>query len=155
MRKHSRISTAAAVLAIWATISLTAITPRVYAGGPTGAGVGNAVGEICFPLPEAEKVLRELEAAPAVKAEADACREWQAQEDVRDQAIAEGARAREARIAELEREKAAALVQAEENLKAGERAVKAASGPWYQRVLSVGKWIAVGILVGFVAGAGR
>ena len=155
MRKHSRISATAAVFAIWATLSLPAITPRLYAESPTGASVGNAAGEICFPLGDAEKMLRELEAAPAVKTEADACREWQAQEEVRDQALAEGARTREARIAELEREKAAALTQADENLKAGERAVKVAQGPWYQRVLSVGKWIAVGILVGFVASAGR
>jgi len=149
------MNTTAAVFAIWATLSLPAITPRLYAGGPTGASVGNTGGEICFPLPEAEKVLRELEAAPAVKAEADACREWQAQEEARDQAVAEEARIREARIAELEQEKTAALTQAEENLKAGERAVKVASGPWYQRVLSAGKWIGLGILVGFAAGMGK
>ncbi len=155
MRKHSRMSTTAAVIAIWTTLFLPAIAPRLYAAEPTGASVGSARAEICFPLGDAEKMLRELEAAPAVKVEADACREWQAQEEVRDQALAEGARTRDARIIELEREKAAALAQAEENLKAGERAVKVAQGPWYQRVLSVGKWIAVGILVGFVASAGR
>ena len=29
------------------------------------------------------------------------------------------------------------------------------SGPWYQRALSAGKWIAAGVILGFVAGAGR
>jgi len=29
------------------------------------------------------------------------------------------------------------------------------SGPWYERALSAGKWIAAGILLGFIAGAGR
>jgi hypothetical protein len=38
-------------------------------------------------------------------------------------------------------------------LKAADEARK--SGPWYQRALSAGKWIAAGILIGFVAGAGR
>jgi hypothetical protein len=145
----------ARLIALWAAISLAAPTPLLFAGSATGASVGNAGGEICFTIGDAMMMLRELEAAPAVKVEADACREWQIQEEARDQTIAEGAQIREARIAELEKEKAAALVQAEENLKAGERAVKVAQGPWYQRVLSVGKWIGLGILVGFAAGMGR
>jgi len=29
------------------------------------------------------------------------------------------------------------------------------SGPWYERMLSAGKWIAAGIVLGFVAGASK
>ena len=45
---------------------------------------------------------------------------------------------------------------AEMNRKALEAAEAARkSGPWYERLLSAGKWIAVGALLGFAAGAGR
>lgn len=146
----------AVVLALWSTILTSCLPSPVFAADlPAGRQGAPGTGEICFTLGDAVRMLRELEAAPSVKAEADACREWQAQEEVKDQTIAEKVRGQEDRIAQLEAEKKAALDQAQANLEAGKKAVAVAAGPWYQRVLSAGKWIAVGIVIGVVAGAGR
>ena len=43
----------------------------------------------------------------------------------------------------------------EETRKAGEEAAKVAAGPWYSRALSVVKWIALVIVVGFVGGMAK
>ncbi len=151
-----------AAIALWATISLAfpgggvrAAEPGETVPGGQGGGLAGQIGEICFPGPAAVRMLGDLEGGLAWKAEAEACREWQVRAEERigeTDNLVLGLR-EEVRVERAGREEA--VRQAERNLEAGRQAVKAAKGPWWSPILSAAKWIAVGILVGFVASAGR
>ncbi|MDA8178337.1 MAG: hypothetical protein M0T69_02185 [Deltaproteobacteria bacterium] len=110
--------------------------------------MANAGPTICFPLPDGERILRDLEALGA-------CREAVEAADGAVDACEVRATALEGRIAEQDRELQNARKLVDDTRKAGEDAAKVAAGPWYSRILSAAKWIGLGILVGFVAGAGK
>jgi hypothetical protein len=65
------------------------------------------------------------------------------------------AAALETRVEEQDRELKEARKLVDDTRKAGEDAAKAAAGPWYQKVLSAGKWIALGLIVGFIGGVAK
>jgi hypothetical protein len=105
-------------------------------------------GEICFPLPDGERILQDLESLPpcrdAVVAAEDALTSCESRAGIIDQ-----------RVAEQDRELADARKLVEDTRKAGQDAAKIAAGPWYQRVLNAGKWVALGIIVGFIGAAAK
>lgn len=105
-------------------------------------------GEICFPLPDGERILRDLESLPPCRDAVTAAEDALHAEEVRSQAL-------EGRVVEQDRELKDARKLVDDTRKAGEEAAKAASGPWYQKVLSAGKWIALGIIIGFVGGMSK
>lgn len=155
MRKSSWF----AITALWATISLAvpgggiraAEGPETVPGGQDG-GVAGQIGEICFPGSDAVGMLRDLEGGKAWKEEAEACREWQVQAEVRmgeTDNLVRGLQ-EEVRVERAGREEA--LQQAERNLEAGRQAVKAVKGHWYDSVISVGKWIVAAGVTGYILG---
>jgi hypothetical protein len=60
------------------------------------------------------------------------------------------AAALESRVVEQDRELADARRVIDDTRKAGEEAARAAALPWYARVLSVVKWVGLGVLIGFM-----
>lgn len=104
--------------------------------------------EICFSLPDGERILRDLESLPpcrdAVAAAEDALTSCESRAGIIDQ-----------RVAEQDRELTEARKLVDDTRKAGQDAAKAAGGPWYQRVLNAGKWVALGLIIGFVGGMAK
>lgn len=112
---------------------------------PAGPAVGGGAPEICFPLPDGERILQNLEALEGCKEAVEAADGVLNAAEVRSQSL-------ESRIAEQDREIADGKKTIEDTRKAGEDAAKVAAGPWYARALSVVKWVALGIVIGFVGG---
>jgi len=100
---------------------------------------------ICFSAPDGERILRDLESLEDCQQAVDSAKGAVKSSEERAVILEE-------RIVELDEEVRDAQVKLEETRKAGERAVKVAAGPWYQRILAAGKWIALGIVIGFVGG---
>lgn len=139
-----------AIIALWGTIFLTPYPYPCYGGDnavyppptkPSG-------GEICFPLPDGERILRDLESLPP-------CQEAVAAGEEALSAADERAKALEYRVNEQDRELKDARKLVDDTRKAGEEAAKLASGPWYSRILAASKWIALGIIVGFIGGMSK
>ena len=123
--------------------------PCFSADLPAGPDSGNRAGtEICFPVSDGERILHVLESMAACREAVDAGDAALDSCEARSQAL-------EGRVVEQDRELQDARKVIDDTRKVGEEAVKAAAPPWYQRVLNAGKWIGLGVLVGFVAGAGK
>jgi hypothetical protein len=140
----------AAIIGLCWTIFLAPM-PTYGLGGDNAvypAGSKPAGGEICFPLPDGERILQNLEALEGCKEAVEAADGVLNAAEVRSQAL-------ESRIAEQDREIASGKKTIEDTRKAGEEAAKVAAGPWYARALSVVKWVALGIVVGFVGGMAK
>lgn len=143
MRKTLHVALSCVLLTGWLYTPCLGGDNLAYppASKPSGA-------EICFPIPDGERILRDLESLPpcqeAVSAGEDALNACESRAGIVDQ-----------RVAEQNQELAEARKVIEDTRKAGEEAAKVAAGPWYQRVLSAGKWIALGIIVGFVGGMSK
>jgi hypothetical protein len=132
------------LVALWCVLS---IVPASWASGTTISG------ELCMPAdPDGVNLLREVEAGRKWRDEAEACRVWQTEELARAAAADNQARAMKERIQSCEADVVTAREQAKANLEAGKQAVKAAAGPWYQPALSAAKWIAGGLILGYVLG---
>ena len=117
----------------------------VGAGLPTAAAGRSVAPEICFPLPDGERMLRDLESLPPCREAVKAAEEVINSNRIKDKAL-------EDRIAEQDREIAAGKKTIEDTRKAGEEAAKVAGGAWYRKVLSVAKWGALFFLGGLVVG---
>ena len=59
------------------------------------------------------------------------------------------------RIKFLETQQAELLRMNDQAIKTADLARKAGGGSWYEQLFTAGKWIGLGIALGFVAGAGR
>jgi len=139
-----------AIFALYGAISIFCL-PFLATGAdlPARPPVSGVIrGEICFPTADAERILEDLEQADACKEVVAAGEGAIASSDARASAL-------ESRVLEQDRELAEARKLVEDTRKAGEDATKVAAGPWYQRVLSAGKWIALGLIVGFVGGMSK
>ena len=129
-------------------ICLLMTSPAYPADLPAGPKDGDRAPEICFPLKDGEGILRVLESYSACQEVIRAGEEALTSSDARASVL-------EARVLEQDRELTEARKVIEDTRKVGEEAAKAAAPKWYQRVLNAGKWIGMGILVGFVVGAGK
>jgi len=116
--------------------------------GRGAAQDGGVAPEICFPIEDGERMLKDLEALPPCREAVKAAQEVINSNRIKDKAL-------ENRIVEQDRELKDARKLVDDTRKAGEEAVKVAAGPWYQKVLNAGKWIALGIVVGFIGGMGK
>lgn len=115
---------------------------------PTGQGDANAGTTICFPVGDGERILRELE-------QAESCKEAVTAGEDALNATETRAKALENRIDEQDRELTDARKLVEDTRKAGEEAAKVAAGPWYVRAMATVKWVALGVLIGFVGGMAK
>jgi hypothetical protein len=115
---------------------------------PAGVATAPVAHEICFPLQDGERILRDLESLPpcldAVKAAEDSINSSEAR-----------SKELEIRIVEQDRELKDARKLVDDTRKAGEDAVKVAGGSWYTRALSVVKWVALGIVLGYAGGMSK
>lgn len=142
MRGISRLVAFCCVLSILYPI------PRIWAGTATGAPVGGVAPEICFPLADGERILRDLETIGPCREAVTAAGDALNAAEVRSQAL-------EGRVVEQDKELTDARKLVDDTRKAGEQAAKVAAGPWYSKVLAAGKWIALGIVIGFVGGMAK
>jgi hypothetical protein len=102
-------------------------------------------GEICFPAGQSSRLLEEVES----------CRE---ELPLLRDLTAKGndlAGIQAGRIVELEKERDTLLKMNEQARQAADDARKANTGSWWEQALKAGKWIGLGVLVGFAAGAAR
>lgn len=139
-----------AIFAMYGTISVFCL-PFLALGAdiPVRPPVSGVVqGEICFPTSDGERILRDLEQGAACKEAVAAGEDALTSSDARASAL-------ESRVLEQDRELKSARKLVDDTRKAGEDAAKVAAPPWYQRVLNAGKWIALGIIIGFVGGMGK
>jgi hypothetical protein len=104
--------------------------------------------EICFPIAIGTRILQDIEALSVCRTAVEDGTNAVNSCEARSSAL-------EDRVAEQEKEIVEGKKTIEETRKAGEEAVKVASGPWYARILAASKWIALGIVIGFVGGMGR
>lgn len=123
-------------------------TPCFSAGTATGPAVGGVAQEICFPVGDGERMLKDLESLPP-------CKETVVAAEDALNATEARAKALENRVDEQDRELKDARKLVDDTRKAGEEAAKVAAGPWYEKVLAAGKWIALGLIVGFVGGMAK
>jgi hypothetical protein len=131
-------------VALWCVLS---IVPSAWADSPP------IPGELCMPAdPDGVNLLRDAEAGRKWKEAAEACWTWQAEELQKAAVIDNQVLAMKGRIQVCEADVVAAREQAKANLEAGKQAVKAAAGPWYQPLVSAAKWIAGGLILGYVLG---
>ena len=140
----------AAIIGLCWTIFLAPM-PTYGLGGDNAsypAGSMPAGGEICFPLPDGERILQNLESLGI-------CRDAVEAADGAVNSCEVRATALEGRVVEQEGELKDARKLVDDTRKAGEEAAKASSGPWYARALSVVKWVALGIVIGFVGGMAK
>ncbi len=146
MRKHSQKR----LIALCGAISIFLLPFRVSGADlPASPPASSPAGaEICFPVSDGERLLHVLESFTA-------CQEAVSAGEAAMESCDAHSRALEARVVEQGRELKAAQKVIDDTRKAGEEAVKVAAGPWYQKILSAGKWIGLGIVVGFVASAGK
>ncbi len=129
-------------------ICLLMASPAYPADLPAGPKDGDRAPEICFPLKDGEGILRVLESYSACQEVVRAGEEALGSCEVRSQAL-------EGRVVEQDRELQDARKVIDDTRKVGEEAVKAASTPWYQRALATGKWIALALVAGYIAGASK
>jgi len=111
-------------------------------------------GSICFPGPEAVRILRDVEEGMVCKSELSDWKEYGAQVDNALTGCQEEKWIFLERVKEVTKERDDAVKLAEQARKDGIAAAKIAAGPWYSQVWSAGKWIAGGILVGILLGMG-
>lgn len=142
MRRASRLVAFCCVLSILYPI------PRIWAGGAPGTAQGGAAPEICFPLPDGERILRDLETIGPCREAVTAAGDALNAAEVRSQAL-------EDRVVDQDKELTDARKLIDDTRKAGEAAAKVAAGPWYSRALAVLKWVGLGIVIGFVGGMAK
>lgn len=106
----------------------------------TAAPAGRVASEICFPMSDAEGLLRDAEGVRKARNEADACRTWQQEHLEADQVRAEVCTATAARLDNVVVERDEAIRQAEKNLKAG-------TGTWWDGVKVRVTWAGIGAAV--------
>jgi len=104
--------------------------------------------EICFPIAVGTRMLQDIESLAVCRSAVEACEDAVNSCEARSSAL-------EGRVSEQEEEIAAGKKTIEDTRKAGEQAVKVASGPWYAKVLSAGKWVALGALFGLAVGVAK
>jgi hypothetical protein len=104
--------------------------------------------EICFSLSVGTRILQDIEDLAVCRDAVDAGTQAINSCEVRASVL-------ENRVSEQDREIIEGKKTVEETRKAGEEAAKIASGPWYQKVLNAVKWIALGIVIGFVGGMSK
>lgn len=111
-------------------------------------------GSICFPGPEAVRILREVEDGKSCKTELVSWIEYGEAADETLRICQEEAGFLNLRVEEVTKERDDAVKLAEQARLDGEKAAKIAAGPWYSQAWAAGKWIAAGILVGILLGMG-
>jgi len=104
--------------------------------------------EICFPLADGTRMLQDIESLPLCRAAVWACEDSINSCEARADAL-------ESRVIEQDKEIEEGKKTIEDTVNAGEEAAKIAAGPWYQRILTAGKWIALGALFGLAVGVSK
>jgi len=106
---------------------------------------GAFAGTLCFDQGQADRLLEETEKC---REQLPALRDLVAKD-------AEVEKLHLERINTLEEQREELLTMNAAAIKQAELAQKAGKGSWWERVLAAGKWIGLGVVIGFVAGAGR
>lgn len=104
--------------------------------------------EICFPIAVGTRILQDIESLAVCRDAVDASTDAVNSCEARSSAL-------ENRIVEQEKEISEREKTIEDAGKAIKEAAKASSVPWYQRILNAGKWVALGIVIGFVGGMSK
>lgn len=140
----------AIVVAYTSIFGMCGLSPAPAADNGALSRPGAPLAEICFPLADAEALLRDVEGGRAARVEADACRVWQQEHLESDEARAEICEVTGRRLEEVTKERDAAIAQAGENLQAADAAAEAARGSWWDRVKVRVTWAGVGAVAAVV-----
>lgn len=135
-------------IALYCVLSVLYPIPRLWAGDATAPATASGATEICFPIGEGERMLRDLESLPPCRDAVAAAEDVIRAAEARSQAL-------ESRVSDQDRELSEARKLVDDTRKAGEEAAKVAAGPWYTKVLAAAKWIGLGIVLGFVGAVGK
>jgi hypothetical protein len=102
-------------------------------------------GSLCFDAGQSDRLLEEVEVC---REQLPALRDLVTKDAEVDQIQRE-------RIKTLEEQRTELIAMNEAAIKQAELAQKAGKGSWWERGLAAGKWIGLGIVLGFVAGAAK
>mgnify|MGYP001590156300 CR=1 FL=1 len=142
---------------IWADVALGCVLlllvpmPCFSAELATGAGSGPRQG-VFFDTSASDRLLEEVEAC---RVDLPILRSLEEKNSQLDEIRKERENLYRERIGFLEKQQGELLRMNDQAIKTADLARKSGGGSWYEQLFTVGKWIGLGILVGFVVGAGR
>ncbi len=140
-----------AYVAIWGVLTLTPPVPCFSAEVATGSAIAPAPG-IIFDYPGSDRLLEEVESC---REELPILRALEEKTAALDEIRKEREDLYRERIKFLETQQAELLRMNDQAIKTADLAQKSGGGTWYEQLFTAGKWIGLGILVGFVVGVGR
>lgn len=125
--------------------------PRIFAGDATEPRGAPGPGVI-FDAAQSDRLLEEMEAC---RAQLPLLRELVSRDEQLDEIRIEREALLRERIGFLEKQQAELLRMNDQAIRQAELARKTAGGSWWEQALAAGKWIGLGILLGFAGAAGR
>lgn len=101
------------------------------------------------------RLLGELESCRVERAEIDTLRRLDEKNSQLDEVRVEREKLLRERIQFLESQQAELFKMNDQAIKAADLARKSGGGSWWEQLFTAGKWIGLGIALGFVVGAGK
>jgi hypothetical protein len=138
-------------VAFCCVLLLGAPAPWIFADDATAPRDASAPG-VFFDAGQSDRLLEEVEAC---RAQLPLLRELAAKDEQLDEIRIEREALLRERIAFLERQQTELLRMNDQAIRQAELARKTSGGAWWEQALAAGKWIGLGILLGFAGAAGR
>ena len=138
-------------VAFWCVLTLLVPMPCFSIEVATGPESAPAQGVI-FDYPGSLRLLEEVESC---RVDLSILRSLEEKNSQLDEIRIERENLYRERIGFLEKQQGELLRMNDQAIKTADLARKSGGGSWYEQLFTAGKWIGLGILVGFVVGAGR
>jgi hypothetical protein len=135
-------------VALCCVLLAIAPTPCFSAADATGAGDASGTAVI-FDPPASDRLLEEIESC---RAQLPLLRDLVETDGHLDEIRVEREALLRERIAFLEKQQTELLRMNDQAIKQAEMSRKAGGGSWYEQLFAAGKWIGLGIALGFAAG---
>lgn len=135
---------------------ILSFSPLCGYGGdiPTGAQGVNRAG-IFFEMPDYPRLLEDLESCSGIREKNAVLSRLNEKNEQLEEIRIEREKLLRERIGFLEAQQGELLRMNDQAIKTAELARKAGGGTWYEQLFTAGKWIGLGIALGFVAGAAK
>lgn len=118
---------------------------------PTPQG-GVLSGGIFVELPESDRILEEIESCRIIREENAVLQSLNEKNEQLDEIRKEREDLLRERIVFLEKQQAELIRMNDAAIKTADLARKAGEGKWYEQLFTAGKWVGLGIVLGFIGG---
>jgi len=140
---------------LWATIFFMAWVGIGGADSSLPAPTGGTGPGMFMDLPSSDRLLEDVESCRVIREENSVLYRLNEKNEQLEEIRKEREALLRERIDFLERQQGELLRMNEQAIKTADLARKAGGGTWYEQLFTAGKWIGLGILLGFVAGAAK